>query len=91
MRKRHGREKKPQLWEAACAKAREEKCSESDGLGCEPGREERPHRMVSRGIPGCQAMLGHPHPKQVCRERVPVSFEIRLAVLKQATESQCGE
>lgn len=62
------------MGEAACAKAREENCSESDRLGCEPGREERPHRMVSRGITGCQAMLGLPHPKQVCRERALVSF-----------------
>lgn len=68
------KKKKPQLWEAACAKAREEKVLR---LGHEPGREARPHRMGlgSRGIPGCQAMLGLLRPKQVCRKRASGSFK----------------
>lgn len=72
LRKRRGKEKKPQLWEADCAKVSEEKVLR---LGHEPGREARPHKMVSRGIPGCLAMLGLPRPKQVCRKRASGSFK----------------
>lgn len=79
MRKGHGRKKKKasDIGDSLCQpRPGRRKYSWSGRLGREPGREERPHRMglVSRGIPGCQGMLEILRPKQVCRERAPVSF-----------------